>query len=336
MIIDLMFSLAIESRLFLIINDEKGKAYLSVSTGTESFLKLNNFEKYVFLLETYWSKYNFDEKFNRWSGVFELYELLELIANGKNDERILKSVKTYTLFTGSASFSHHLHYFGLCKLELIEGAKGKYEDSIKAVIPTDLGIIICKQLLNEAINFWNIQDLKILLEFGGIKVKKNNNQDLFSIIAGIFPDNIVQQTIIDEVEPEIDRCAVYTFKVSLSKNIWRKIRMSYKNTFEDLHLAIQEVFNFDNDHLYEFYIGGSRRTAKIIYTGNPYDGVEDDTYIGEAGIYTGQKIKYIFDFGDHWEFDIIVISIDKDVPIPVKPEIIESKGESPEQYPEWE
>ena len=112
--------------------------------------------------------------------------------------------------------------------------------------------------------------------------------------------------------------------------------MSHENTFEELHLAIQEAFNFDNDHLYEFYIGGSRRTAKIIFTGDPSGGIENDITLGEMAIYKGQKIKYVFDFGDMWEFDITVTNIDKNVPIPVKPEIIEIKGEAPEQYPDWD
>jgi hypothetical protein len=112
--------------------------------------------------------------------------------------------------------------------------------------------------------------------------------------------------------------------------------MSHKNTFEDLHLAIQDAFNFDNDHLYEIYIGGSRQTAKITYTGDPYKGVENDVTMGEVDIYKGQKIKYIFNFRNQWEFDIIVTDIDKNAPIPMKPEIIGSKGKAPEQYPTWE
>lgn len=34
--------------------------------------------------------------------------------------------------------------------------------------------------------------------------------------------------------------------------------MYNNNTFEDLHLAIQKSLNFDNDHIYEFYIVGDR------------------------------------------------------------------------------
>ncbi|WP_373861703.1 IS1096 element passenger TnpR family protein [Clostridium tagluense] len=56
--------------------------------------------------------------------------------------------------------------------------------------------------------------------------------------------------------------------------------------------------------------------------------------MGEASIYKGQKIKYIFDFGYQWEFNIIVTDIDKNATLPMQPEVIESKGQSPEQYPE--
>lgn len=333
-IIDLMFSLAINSRLVIVVNDEKGKSYFDKTVRAESFMKLNNFEKYVFLLESYWSRYDFDLKVPKWWGMKSLYNLLIVIGNGKPNERISKNFITDILFGKVVFFLHHLNYFGLCSLELIDGAKNRYDYLVEAVVPNEFGVMICRQLIEKAMIFWNTEDTNVLMDHTGVKKTKNVDKGLFFIIAKVFPGNIVQKTIEDEVQ--IDNKGVYTFKVSLCKTIWRKIRMSHKSDFEDLHLAIQEAFNFDNDHLYEFYIGGNRRTANIIYTGHPYGGIEDDVSMDEANLYKGQKIKYIFDFGDMWEFDIIVIDIDKNVPIPIKPEIIESKGEAPEQYPSWE
>jgi hypothetical protein len=40
----------------------------------------------------------------------------------------------------------------------------------------------------------------------------------------------------------LDRSGVYSFKVSLSKTLWRKISLSHKHTLGDLHNAIQEAF----------------------------------------------------------------------------------------------
>ncbi|MBZ9633746.1 plasmid pRiA4b ORF-3 family protein [Clostridium sp. FP1] len=328
-IIDLMFSLAVDSGLYVVANDEKEKVNLVKTEKVELFLELNNFEKYVFIIENYWSKYDFCKKYPRWSGTIALWNTIASIAKGNLGEPILKQENTQIVFSTAVSFLCQLSYFGLCSLELIEGVKNKYEDTVKAIIPTELGIVICEKLLTEGFNFWNMEDVETLMEYLGIK---RGDKSLFFVLKDIFPDNIVQKTIEDEVQ--IDRSGVYTFKVNLSKSLWRKIRMSHRSTFEDLHLAIQSAFNFDNDHLYDFYIGGNRRTAKITYAGNPQEGIVDDITIGEASLYKGQKIKYLFDFGDEWEFDIIVTDIDKNATLPIQPEVIESKGKSPEQYPE--
>ncbi|MBW9158071.1 plasmid pRiA4b ORF-3 family protein [Clostridium sp. FP2] len=327
--IDLMFSLAVDSGLYVVANDEKEKMNLVKTEKVELFLELNNFEKYVFIIENYWSKYDFCKKYPRWSGTIALWNIVASIAKGNLGEPILKQENTQIVFSTAVSFLCQLSYFGLCSLELIEGVKNKYEDTVKAIIPTELGIVICKKLLTEGFNFWNMEDVETLMEHLGIK---RGEKSLFFVLKDIFPDNIVQKTIENEVQ--IDRSGVYTFKVSLSKSLWRKIRMSHRNTFEDLHFAIQSAFNFDNDHLYDFYIGGNRRTAKITYAGNPQEGIVDDITIGEASLYKGQKIKYIFDFGYQWEFNIIVTDIDKNATLPIQPEVIESKGQSPEQYPE--
>lgn len=50
----------------------------------------------------------------------------------------------------------------------------------------------------------------------------------------------------------------YTFHVSLPGfgRLWRKIEMPADSTLEDLHLAIQDAYDFDDDHLYSFFMSG--------------------------------------------------------------------------------
>ncbi|MDO9535573.1 MAG: hypothetical protein Q7J85_09665 [Bacillota bacterium] len=104
-----------------------------------------------------------------------------------------------------------------------------------------------------------------------------------------------------------------------------------------MHLAIQKAFEFDNDHLYAFYVGGTRRTGKPVYCSNVEEVGKpaEETTIEEMELYKGQKLYYLFDFGDMWEFDIELIQIEKNMPLPLRPIIIETKGESPEQYSGW-
>lgn len=50
----------------------------------------------------------------------------------------------------------------------------------------------------------------------------------------------------------------YTFHVSIpgTGRVWRKIEMLETQTLAELHLAIQHAFDFDNDHLYSFFMSG--------------------------------------------------------------------------------
>jgi len=50
----------------------------------------------------------------------------------------------------------------------------------------------------------------------------------------------------------------YTFHISLPGfgRVWRKLELPSEATLEGLHLAIQDAFEFDNAHLYSFFMSG--------------------------------------------------------------------------------
>jgi hypothetical protein len=123
----------------------------------------------------------------------------------------------------------------------------------------------------------------------------------------------------------------------LDKTIWRKIKISHKHSLNALHLAIQEAFDFDDDHLYSFFMDG-KRYSKNAYN-SPYcnEGpYADEAIIGELGLYIGQKILYLFDYGDSWEFQVQLLGIDEKEFMLNDPQIIEAKGEAPSQYGDQE
>ena len=64
--IDLMFDLALLGKLYYKGNDRRGKPILVKTPVLESYFSLNDAEKYIFLLQTYWTKYDFKEKLNIW------------------------------------------------------------------------------------------------------------------------------------------------------------------------------------------------------------------------------------------------------------------------------
>ncbi|MDR3594417.1 IS1096 element passenger TnpR family protein [Clostridium sp.] len=335
--IDLMFTLVLASKLYIKANDEKGKVRLFKTPKLESFQNLNEYEKYVFLLQTYWTKYDFEIKFDRLHNIAAFYNILAKIAIAKEGDIIGKDEIDISniMYSTGAAFFHHLKFFGFGKLELINGAKVRYEDSIKNFSPNKFGIETITFLLTKAVEYWNREDVTFLLEV--MKVKNDKKEQVFDIFKNIFKENIVKNTV--EAKVKINKGGTYIFKVSLSKTLWRKINLSYKHTLGDLNNAIQEAFDFDNDHLYAFYIGGNRRTGKPIYCeyAEREGNIAENTTIESLEIYKGEKFLYLFDFGDEWEFDVELLEYDQEVPVPLKPMIREAKGESPDQYRgEWQ
>jgi len=131
----------------------------------------------------------------------------------------------------------------------------------------------------------------------------------------------------------------FTFKVSLNK-VWRRVKLSAQHTLEDLHLIIQEAFEFNNDHLYCFFMDGKRWSRKAYYSpdgdGGPY---ANSITLGELDLEPGRQILYLFDYGEEWCFRVILEDIAQGDPGLLEPAITEQRGEAPPQYPlgdDWE
>ena len=62
----------------------------------------------------------------------------------------------------------------------------------------------------------------------------------------------------------------------------------------------------------------------------------DEAEIGALELYKKQNFLYLFDYGDQWRFNVEVFNIEEINMRLLNPEIIESKGEPPEQYPEFD
>ncbi|OOM59766.1 plasmid pRiA4b ORF-3-like protein [Clostridium beijerinckii] len=329
--IDLMFSLVLASKLYIKAYDEKGKVRLFKTDKLESFQNLNEDEKYIFLLQTYWTKYDFETKFDRTHNIAAFYNILAEIASAKQGDIIVKDEMDISnvMYSTGAAFFHHLKFFSFGELELINGAKTRYEDTIKSFSPNEFGIKTSILLLTKAIQYWNREDVPVLLEYYNLKVTTNKNEKAFDVFKTIFKGNTVKNTV---EESKINKGGTYTFKVSLSKTVWRKINLAYKHTFGDLHNAIQEAFEFDNDHLYAFFIGGNRRKG-IYCKYAEYEGpVAETTTIASLNLYKGERLLYLFDFGDEWKFNVELAEINEEAPVPLKPMIMESKGKSPHQH----
>ncbi len=109
----------------------------------------------------------------------------------------------------------------------------------------------------------------------------------------------------------------------------RVIEVKEDFTLRQLHSYIQNIVAFDDDHLYEFYIGKNPN--------NKTKTVSKGTKLNKIYPIIGYKLYYLFDFGDCWLFQIKNSRKRLIEDSAVKyPRVVKSTGVNPEQYPEYE
>jgi len=149
----------------------------------------------------------------------------------------------------------------------------------------------------------------------------------------------------------------YIFKVKLKydKRIWRRIEVLGSQTLDDLHMAIQEAFDFDADHLYSFFMSGKawnisdfeyyhpeadggppeanmRTLFSLIGGSKPEPRLPATTVrIESLNLKPKQKFLYLFDYGDEWHFEVEFLR-EGSPEEAFYPRIIDSRGEAPQQY----
>ncbi len=99
--------------------------------------------------------------------------------------------------------------------------------------------------------------------------------------------------------------------VETSPAIWRQIQISSDCTFWGLHVAIQDAMGWTDSHLHMFELAG-KRGSKAHCFGIPDDDGDLEVRPGwEFSVSKflkakGDKARYLYDFGDCWDHDVIL------------------------------
>ena len=158
--------------------------------------------------------------------------------------------------------------------------------------------------------------------------------------------------------PAPDAVRLYTLEVFLTdgpisetfakKNpvVSRTIQIRGDQTLEDLHHAIFDAFDREEEHMYEFQFGtgpmdpdGPRYVLPGAYETDAGEraaaaGRVDATTVGSLSLEVGRSFGYWFDFGDDWWHQINVEAVDEKVPKGKFPRVTKRVGKSPPQYDE--
>jgi hypothetical protein len=278
------------------------------------------------------------------------------------------------MFYGMGQIVHHLGYFGFWQYVRAE-TKGVYytvkDIGIKSITPSRFGVAMVNACLERPFGIYNrasrekyliirnsfgkligdreltlsrkqgnLQEKRRIFKPKGGPVNRPEREVFEQAFDGIFPPGAIDAEAIAGVLRREERQAAgntYIFKVSLGKNIWRKIKLSSSHTLHQLHEAIQDAFGFFDDHLYAFFMDGKAWSKDAYWDSRgdepPYT---DEAEIGRIGLALWKRFLYLYDYGFEWRFDVRLEEILDSPTPPNEAAVIEVCGESPSQYPDWD
>ncbi len=157
------------------------------------------------------------------------------------------------------------------------------------------------------------------------------------MISEVIPDFTERLKINIE-----QREGFHYFKVKLD-DIWRILKVDHRYTLDDLCYAVLEAFDFDFDHLYDIKFT-STFGYDLTFHGAPDIGyaeypTTEDVSIGKLPIQINDEMVFTYDYGDYWQFTIVFEKFESTTKETKKLsaiEVVESKGNPPEQYPGWD
>ena len=105
--------------------------------------------------------------------------------------------------------------------------------------------------------------------------------------------------------------SIYQLKVSLLGSrppIWRRLLVASTDNLEDVHIALQIVMGWANEHLHEFAKDGKR--YGIPDEDFPSDVRDEIDYrLDQVLKKEKDKLNYVYDFGDGWEHEVVLEKI---------------------------
>ncbi|MGE0129314.1 MAG: plasmid pRiA4b ORF-3 family protein [Blastocatellales bacterium] len=136
--------------------------------------------------------------------------------------------------------------------------------------------------------------------------------------------------------------------VKKNKVISRTIQIRGDQTLQTLHQAIFNAFGREDDHMYEFQVGGKgpmdRKARRYTLHASDDEGKSEggpagdvhQTTIESLGLKVNDAFGYWFDFGDDWWHQINVVALEETIGRGKFPKLIKRVGQSPPQYVDWD
>jgi hypothetical protein len=338
----LLYKLSLDGK-FASFQRRKGKTHLVVDEDYyKEFLKLSLAARYVFLLEIFWTQMDLDALRENLMSIMtnsDVFGLAQKYPPGtvlypfrpaiSTDKKV-----TYRLYLPYLP-AYFLWFFGFYAMDIPKSAPkvDKYTFPGKSITLTAFGNQLFEILATQRPEqLWHVEMRAIF--YIEEESETSTLPPFHEAFVPLFGENDLEKTLsIPDPRPVTGG---FRLKVSLARDCYRVFDLAAGTFLSDLHMAIQGAFDFDNDHLFGFYMKAANSQRDYGITGSPVNyGETDENTLAMHDLFVGQTFRYVFDFGDHWEFSIKVLKYfpdweSEDI------ELFEKVGDSPVQYSEWD
>jgi len=125
---------------------------------------------------------------------------------------------------------------------------------------------------------------------------------------------------------------IYVFKVSLG-SVWARIAIPSDGLLEDLSASILNAYQFDFDHLYCFtYVNRFGIAGHVNHPDMDEPLWADEVTIDDLGLTPGMVMTYRYDFGDNWQFQVLLERVEPPDSTVKQAKLLDLHGKPPSQY----
>lgn len=130
---------------------------------------------------------------------------------------------------------------------------------------------------------------------------------------------------------------IFKFRVIIDteEDVFRDIEIETEATFEDLHTAILDGFDFEAGEMASFYISDENWNKgleiPLMDMGDKASMSMANTKLIEMVSQPSEKILYVYDFLRMWIFYIELVEVTKDKPSTIYPRVAMAFGDAPAQ-----
>lgn len=157
---------------------------------------------------------------------------------------------------------------------------------------------------------WMWQELGLLAQR-----PSSNNQPLTANISNKPKTSRKSTPPIEQISAK----SMLQFSVMLRDSnpaVWRRLQITADASFYEFHIALQSVMGWTDSHLHEFSLTPKGKRKALIIGLPDEEGLDDrprliswQTKLSDYCQTVGQKLEYLYDFGDSWQHDILLEGI---------------------------